>query len=129
MIRCIPYSNTIGYYFYLCSQSIKGVAINFSSFKIASSIYSLTKFESSLGIQNYSLKSGKFLCSLITSYIVKYMNYTINSGGTSITEGNPITILSGCGNGITIKEFDITDFLFNSDNDGIACYVNDKKIK
>ena len=57
------------------------------------------------------------------------MNYTINSGGTSITEGNPITILSGCGNGITIKEFDITDFLFNSDNDGIACYVNDKKIK
>ena len=158
MIRCIPYSNTIGYYFYLCSQSIKGVAINFSSFKIASSIYSLTKFESSLGIQNYmvnstsygdwswttynkdtketigefcadSLKSGKFLCSLITSYIVKCMNYTINSGGTSITEGNPITILSGCGNGITIKEFDITDFLFNSDNDGIACYVNDKKIK
>ena len=57
------------------------------------------------------------------------MNYTINSGGTSITEGNPITILSGCGNGITIKEFDIIDFLFNSDNDGIPCYVNDKKIK
>ncbi len=63
MIRCIPYSNTIGYCFYLCSQSIKGVEINFSSFTIASSIYTLTKFESSLGIQKYSLKSCKFLCS------------------------------------------------------------------
>lgn len=39
MIRCIPYSNTISYCFYLCSQSIKGVAINFSSFTIASSIF------------------------------------------------------------------------------------------
>ena len=66
---------------------------------------------------------------LTTSYIVKRMNYTINSGGTSITEGNPITILSDCGNGITIKEFDIIDFLFNSDNEGIACCVNDKKIR
>ena len=125
MFRCVPFNTTYGYCFYLCSNTIKGILFDFSNNHIYND-YTVNKLGNSLGIQKYTFNSINILCSLSTSYTVECMNYTLSSSA-SVNEGNVINVLTECGS--TIKEFDISDFKFNSDNEVLACCTSGIQIK
>ena len=127
--RCVDFNETYFYCFYLCNTIIYGGPVKYENDQIMTEYeYPLNILINSKGIRKYSFSISKnILCSISINRNIECLKYTFNYDTMKTNEDSIITVLKGCNT--NIKDFKLSEFTFNNDNEILVCCTNGTVVK